>query len=63
VPPCGHPRSLADPSIAVDPDFATFIEALADVDPSHATTAESHALGINMYNAFAVETLIDYACK
>lgn len=60
----GIPINIVDyPAIVADRDFATFIEALADVDPSHATAAESHALGINMYNAFAIETLIDYACK
>jgi hypothetical protein len=51
------------PQIAEDANFASFILSLASADLSSLTRNESFALGINAYNAFAVKTLIDNACK
>eukprot|EP00040_Diaphanoeca_grandis_P028002 m.160697 g.160697 ORF g.160697 m.160697 type:complete len:317 (+) comp31196_c2_seq1:277-1227(+) len=60
----GIPINIVDYiSIATDPDFETFTKSLAAADPSQLTPNESFAIGINMYNAYAIKTLIDYACK
>jgi hypothetical protein len=60
----GIPIHVVDyPRISEDPEFANFIQGLAKADLSSLTKNESFALGINAYNAFAVKTLIDYACK
>jgi len=60
----GIPIHVVDyPRIAGDLDFHSFIYALSTADLTSLTRNESFALGINAYNAFAIKTLIDYACQ
>eukprot|EP00039_Didymoeca_costata_P032670 m.38813 g.38813 ORF g.38813 m.38813 type:complete len:304 (-) comp9475_c0_seq1:195-1106(-) len=49
--------------MAQSKDFHNFIAALGEVKMGTLSHNESYALGINAYNAFAIKTLIDYACK
>ena len=41
----------------------SFIQSLESVSLHGLSTNESFSVGINAYNAFAIKTLIDYACK
>jgi len=50
-------------SIAADADYHAFIKSLASANLRGLSHNESFAVGINAYNAFAIKTLIDHACK
>jgi hypothetical protein len=60
----GVPIHIVDyEAIAADPDFTTFLTQLDAADTTGLTRNQTMALAINMYNAFAISTMVKFPCR